>query len=168
MSIQIEASYSKKLGLPNFSSHSFMVTVRAEVTSLRRLEAESGRLYRLLQDSVDKQVEQVGFLPDATKYGLLPSEPPVIHDATSNHARVAAGASSSASSEKQRALIEKLAKEQKFTAEDLDGIAERLFQLPLSRLNRKQTSEFISELLTLAGPPRRNGAQRPAVSVESR
>src|SRR5436190_13378231 len=65
MSIQIEATYSKKLGLPNFSSHSFMISVRTEVSSLRRLETESARLYRVLQESVDKQVQQVGFLPDA-------------------------------------------------------------------------------------------------------
>src|SRR5436190_9003976 len=71
MSIQIEATYSKKLGLPNFSSHSFMISVRAEVSSLRRLETESTRLYRVLQSSVDKEVQQVGFLPDATKYGML-------------------------------------------------------------------------------------------------
>ena len=71
MSIQIEASYSKKLGLPNFSSHSFMVTVRGEVANLRRLESESARLYRVLQSSVDERVKPVGSLPDATRYGMV-------------------------------------------------------------------------------------------------
>src|SRR2546423_1070790 len=92
MSIQIEATYSKKLGLPNFSSHSFMISVRAEVSSLRRLETESARLYRVLQTSVDKEVQQVGFLPDATKYGMLIDGKSVHNGASKNGHRSASTA----------------------------------------------------------------------------
>src|SRR3954447_2903355 len=111
MSIQIEATYSKKLGLPNFSSHSFMISVRAEVSSLRRLETESARLYRVLQTSVDKEVQQVGFLPDATKYGMLVDGKAGQNGGSKNGHRspvIPASASDvTQPSDKQRALIEK-------------------------------------------------------------
>ena len=167
MSIQIEATYSKKLGLPNFSSHSFMISVRAEVSSLRRLETESARLYRVLQTSVDAEIKEAGFLPDATKYGMLVDGKVSQNGAARNGHRSAAApvatADASHSSEKQKTLIAKVAKEQKFTAEDLDGIAQRLFKLPLAQLDRKQTSSFITELLVIAGPPRfRKASGRPA------
>src|SRR4051794_39314692 len=71
MSTQINFSYAKKLSLPHFGSHSFMVTVSAEISSLRRLETEAKRVYALLQNSVDEQLKAVGFLPDTTKYGML-------------------------------------------------------------------------------------------------
>jgi len=168
--IQLEATYAKKLGLPNFSSHSFMISVRAEVASLRRLETESARLYRVLQTSVDKEVQQVGFLPDATKYGMLVDGKGAQNGSSKNghSASVvpASAADAAHASDKQKTLIEKVAKREKFTAEDLDGIAQRLFKLPLAHLDRKQTSGFISELLLIAGPPRfRKPSGRPAIAV---
>jgi hypothetical protein len=167
MSIQIEASYSKKLGLPNFSSHSFMISVRAEVSSLRRLESESAKLYRVLQTAVDAEIKEAGFLPDATKYGLLVDGKAGQNGASSNgHHTFAAPVAAPNASEKQKTLIAKVAKEQKFTAEDLDGIAQRLFKLPLAKLDRKQTSGFITELLLIAGPPRfRKSSGRPAAEA---
>ena len=66
MAIILEAAYSKKLGLPNYSSHSFVVSIRTELSDLTQVEAESARLYALLQQSVDNEIRQVGFLPDAT------------------------------------------------------------------------------------------------------
>ena len=70
MAIELQATYSKKLGLPNYSSHCFVVSLRTELTDLSQVEAESARLYVLLQQSVDNQVQEVGFLPDATTYGM--------------------------------------------------------------------------------------------------
>jgi hypothetical protein len=63
MAIVLEANYSKKLGLPGYSSHQFSVTLRTEVADLSQVEAESARLHTLLQSSVDKQIEKVGYLP---------------------------------------------------------------------------------------------------------
>jgi hypothetical protein len=158
MSIQIEATYSKKLGLPNFSSHSFMISVRAEVSSLRRLETESARLYRVLQTSVDKEVQQVGFLPDATKYGMLVDGKAGQNGSSKNGygSAVAPVSVSDAAqpSEKQKTLIGKVAKREKFTPDDLNRMAQTLFQRPVDELDRRQTSAFITELLMLSGPPR--------------
>ena len=70
MAIILEAAYSKKLGLPNFSSHSFVLSIRVELSDLTQVEEESARLYSLLQQSVDNEIRQVGYLPDATSYGM--------------------------------------------------------------------------------------------------
>lgn len=165
--IQIQATYAKKLGLPNFSSHSFMVSVSAEVSSLRRLETEAKRVYALLQSSVDEQLKAVGFVPDTTKYGMLVEGEGARNGASNNGQHTPATPVSQTgaaeASDKQKVLIEKVAKREKFTAEDLDGIAKRLFGSPLAELDRKQTSGFITELLLIAGPPRfRKASRRPA------
>jgi hypothetical protein len=170
--IQIEASYSKKLGLPNFSSHSFMVTVRAEVSSLRRLETESTRLYRLLQSSVDKQVQQVGFLPDATKYGMLPEET----DTQLNGAAAAPVSSEPrpngdwSCSDKQRKLIETTTKRMQLSPADLDALARHVCELPVRQLGKGQASLLISELFAMDGRPvqrtaGRNGTKHVSVTT---
>jgi len=145
-----------------------MISVRAEVSSLRRLETESARLYRVLQSSVDKEVQQVGFLPDATRYGML-VDGKAGQNGSSKNGNGSAAASGPAAdttqpSDKQRALIEKVAKREKFTADDLNRMAETLFQRPLDQLDRKQTSAFITELLMLAGPPRFRRAPKPSTA----
>ncbi len=71
MAIIFEAAYSKKLGLPNYSSHSYVVSVRVELRDISQVPEESTKLYRMLQEAVDKDIEAVGFMPDATKYGML-------------------------------------------------------------------------------------------------
>ena len=70
MAVILEAAYSKKLGLPNYSSHSYVVSIRTELADLTQVEAESARLYTLLQQSVDNEIQQVGFLPDGSTYGM--------------------------------------------------------------------------------------------------
>jgi hypothetical protein len=63
MAIQLEANYSKKLGLPGYSSHQYSVTLRLEVGDIKQVEAESARLYALLQGCVDRDIQEAGFLP---------------------------------------------------------------------------------------------------------
>ncbi len=63
MAIQLEANYSKKLGLPGYSSHQYSVTIRIELGDIKQVEAESARLYTLLQGCVDRDIQQTGFLP---------------------------------------------------------------------------------------------------------
>jgi hypothetical protein len=65
MALQIEANYSKKIGLPGYSSHQFSITLRAELTDISQVEAESSRLYALLQSSVDRELQQQGYVPGA-------------------------------------------------------------------------------------------------------
>lgn len=170
MGIQIEASYSKKLGLPNFSSHSFMITVRAEVSSLRRLESESSRLYRLLQESVDRQVKEVGFLPDGTTYGMLqPAKPVNGSVAEPANSKPVSGANGAwHCSDKQRGFIERTAKRMRLSAGDLDHVANDLFKLPASQLDKRQASRLIDELFAIDGRPapgqNTNGSAAPAAA----
>jgi hypothetical protein len=65
MALQIEANYSKKIGLPGYSSHQFSITLKAELTDISQVEAESSRLYALLQSSVDREIQKTGYLPTA-------------------------------------------------------------------------------------------------------
>ncbi len=46
MAIVIEANYSKKLGLPAYSSHSYSVTIRSEVADLSQVESGVSQLVR--------------------------------------------------------------------------------------------------------------------------
>ena len=63
MALQIEANYSKKIGLPGYSSHQFSITIKSELTNISQVEAESSRLYALLQSSVDLEIQKTGYLP---------------------------------------------------------------------------------------------------------
>src|SRR4051794_24483219 len=61
--ITLECNYQKKIGLPQYSSHQFSVTLRTEIADLVNVKTESARLYALLQQSVDTSLQQPGFLP---------------------------------------------------------------------------------------------------------
>ena len=65
MALTIEANYSKKVGLPGYSSHQFSLSLKAEITDLNQVPAEAARLYRLLQDGVDTSIKEIGWLPEA-------------------------------------------------------------------------------------------------------
>ena len=76
MALVMEANYSKKLGLPGYSSHQYMVTVRTELGDMNQVAAESSRLYALLQSSVDHEIQKTGWLPD--------NQPIPIHNGNGN------------------------------------------------------------------------------------
>src|ERR1700733_1439695 len=67
--ITLECNYSKKIGLPGYSSHQFSITLRAEITDLNQVQPESARLYTLLQKGVDSSIQSVGFLPGSNGIG---------------------------------------------------------------------------------------------------
>ncbi len=71
MAIKFIANYSKRLGLPGFSSHQFSVSLETELVSLADVPAESARLYELLQTDVDARIQQTGFVPPLD-YGMVP------------------------------------------------------------------------------------------------
>jgi hypothetical protein len=43
----IEANYSKKLGLPGYSSHQYSLTLRAEVSDVSQVSSKSQELHSL-------------------------------------------------------------------------------------------------------------------------
>jgi hypothetical protein len=67
MAIKLSANYSKKLGLPQYSSHSFSASVEVELTDITQVEQEIQKLYELLQHSVDQEIQNVGFVPQGQR-----------------------------------------------------------------------------------------------------
>jgi len=72
MAIIMISNYSKKLGLPGYSSHMFSVSIQTELSSKDDVPAETERLYDLLQSNVDSQIQKVGFVP-SYDYGIEPA-----------------------------------------------------------------------------------------------
>ena len=172
MPIILVGTYSKKLGLPNFSSHSFTVSLSTEITELSQAEGEASKLYSLLQQSVDRELSDVGYLPDATVYGmngsangngrqLAPDEPA---NGPANARRIRCNGEAHrentwACSDKQRDLIEKIVRENELDRREVDGLAKEMFDgAGVRQLNRLQASGFIKELLERHGGQRRDRA----------
>ena len=59
MAITLEANYSKKLGLPGYSSHQYMITLKTELADLSQVDAESSDVGedKLLYGAVKGMVE---------------------------------------------------------------------------------------------------------------
>ena len=70
MPVILAITYQKKLGLPNYSSHSCSVSLTVEIPDVSVVGQETSRIYELLQSSVDAEIQNVGFMPDATTYGM--------------------------------------------------------------------------------------------------
>jgi hypothetical protein len=72
MAIKLIANCSKRLGLPNYSSHRFSVSGETELVTADDIPGESARLYQLLQNIVDGQMQNTGFVPP-DDYGIIPT-----------------------------------------------------------------------------------------------
>ncbi len=154
MAVILQMTYSKKLGLPNFSSHSCSVSIQSEIPDLGQVTGEVKRLYALTQDAVDREIQEVGYLPDATTYGMLPAED------GNNEARESRNKADTAwvCSAKQRDLIEKIVRENGLDRHEVDELAKARFDgAGVRQLNRLQASGLIDELLERHGVQRRGG-----------
>jgi hypothetical protein len=179
MAIVLEAHYAKKLGLPNFSSHQYAVTIRTELTDLSQVEAESARLYRTLQDAVDREIQEVGFMPDATRYGMnngnghVGSAPDGNGRARNGHGNPTNPSENAPDggnggnggdrwrcSDKQREFIERIVREKGLDKNEVERLAVEMFAAGVKQLDRLQASGLIDELLERHGDGRRNGKQR--------
>ena len=176
MAIHLEANYAKKLGLPNYSSHQYTVSIRTELTDLSQVEAESARLYRLLQDAVDREIQEVGFIPDATTYGMNPpaangagehyrnsgngNGPAPRRQENGNGNGAANGNGQWRCSEKQQQLIEKIVRENHLDKRDVEQLSMDMFGAGVKQLDRLQASGLIDELLERHGN-KPGGQKRP-------
>jgi hypothetical protein len=153
MAITIEANYSKKLGLPEYSSHQYSITVRTEVTDLSQIEAESNRLYGLLQTSVDNEMQNPGWLPGDAR------QPQAANPAQARNQNANATAVKWKCSDPQRELIVKIAREHDLTYSDLDALAQARCRVDVTELNKLQASAVIDELLSVYGTGPRTGGK---------
>lgn len=141
MAITLEANYQKRLGLPNYSSHAYSVTVKTEVSNLSKIDEASQRLYRQLQDAVDRDIQETGFLPGNEEL------PPVASFERKPSARVQSQPDQWNCSAKQQGLIERLMREHKIDPEEVEKLALFRFKTDLTGLNKMQASGLIDELI---------------------
>ena len=147
MAVNIELTYGKKLGLPEYSSHNFSVSLKAEVARLEDVPGEVERVYQILQASVDGQIVNAGFVPGAN------AKPPV---STGNGGDTKAWRCS----DKQRELVLKIIRENGIDRAEVEQLAVSRFGHGVTQLNKLEASGLIDELLGKTG---RNGRKDGAV-----
>lgn len=153
MAIKLIANYSKRLGLPGYSSHQFSVSVETELVTTDDVPAEADRIYRLLQSNVDEQIQATGFVPPAD-YGMEPdsgqhAEPGKV-TTLSDHWRC---------SDKQKDLILKLVDEHQLDRNEVDHLARQRFGKGVKQLNKVEASGLIDELLENHGSRSQSNGQ---------
>lgn len=157
--ITLEANYSKKIGLPGYSSHQFSVSLKTELADVSQVQAESTRLYGLLQQSVDSSIQQVGFLP--TQNGNGHGNDNGNGNKTGNGNGHAPGPEGDRwnCSAKQRELILKITDEHKLDKTKVDQLALDRFGAGVKQLNKLQASGLIEELLEQTGQSKPRNAR---------
>lgn len=162
MALIVTTDYSKKLGLPGFSSHQFSVSIQTELTDLDRVPGEVARLYQLLQQAVDREIQQTGFVP-ADGYGETQRSLPASNGNGPSNGNGHHPDSDPVwqCSDRQRELIIGLATELNLDDESLDKRSERLFRRPAYQLNKLCASGLISDLLAEAGTRRQREGRNP-------
>ena len=160
MAVKLIANYSKRLGLPGYSSHQFSVSVETELNTTDDIAYEAERLYHNLQSNVDGQIQQTGFVPPHD-YGM---ETPA-QQATPQPTNVLPIASEAAwqCSPKQQELILKLISENNLDKGEIEQQSRQRFSKGVKQLNKLEASGLIEELFEMTGknnsrnrPPRRN------------
>lgn len=175
MAITLEANYAKKLGLPNFSSHQYCVTIRTELTDLSQVAEESARLYRLLQDAVDHEIQEVGFMPDASRYGMNNGTATPTNGGSNGHSTNGNGNGTNGYSRQaapksngdawnctdgQKGFVLRIINESKLDKNEVESMAQQLFGIGVKELDKLQASQLIEELLEKTGK-KTNGRRSP-------
>ena len=163
MAIKLIANYSKRLGLPGYSSHQFSVSVETELVTTDDVASESARLYQRLQSTVDEQMLNPGFVAPST-YGM---DPPA-DSAASHHADIPPTNVTQwqrgpawKCSDKQKDLILKLVEEHQLDKADVEALAVERFGKGVRTLNKVEASGLIDELLdTHGGESHQGGSKR--------
>ncbi len=147
MAIKLIANYSKRLGLPGYSSHQFSVSVETELVTTDDVAAESGRLYQRLQTTVDEQMLTTGFVPPGD-YGMQTNGSDASTAKTVTHIH---DNDRWRCSDKQRELILKLVDEHQLDRHEVDHLARQRFGKGVKQLSKLEASGLIDELLETHG-----------------
>ena len=146
-----EANYSTKIVLPVYSRHQFSVTLKSELSDVSQVEQESARLYDVLQNSVDSNIQQIGFLPGEAKSNGNGNG----HQNGSGHHKPQDD--KWACSDKQKELILKITDENKLDKAKVDQLAQDRFGKGVKALNKLEASGLIEELLEQTGQSKPRG-----------
>ncbi len=168
MAIRLIANYSKKLGLPGFSSHQFSVSVETELITTDGVAAEVARLYQLLQSNVDGQIQCTGFVPPK-EYGFDPAEASGAVDRKPGDPPGGGWQQGPAwkCSDRQRDLILKLVEEHQLDKAAVEALATERFGKGVRHLNKVEASGLIDELLDAHGGTDRQGRGEPPTGSAS-
>jgi hypothetical protein len=159
MAVILNITYSKKLGLPGYSSHSCSVSLTVEIDRKEMAAEESAKLYSLLQSAVDENIKTVGWMPDTGAYGL--PENGAGNNGHSNGNGKAPPFRWSCT-EGQKNFINRLVQEHSLNKDDVEGTAQQMFNTSVRQLNKMQASQLIEHLLEHTGqPPQRNRWRKP-------
>lgn len=156
MAIKLSANYSKKLGLPQYSSHSFAASVEIELSDISQVEGEVQKLYQLLQNSVDQEIQHPGFVPVTNDRPQSNGQQRPQNNINGQHPQARPVGDSWNCTDGQKGFILRIVNENpgvtKQVAEDL---SRQLFGIGVTQLNKMQASQLIEELLVKAGKPAR-------------
>jgi hypothetical protein len=158
MAVKLIANYSKRLGLPGYSSHQFSVSVETELVTTDDVAGEARRLYELLQSNVDGQIQTTGFVPPAD-YGM--DEPNTPGGDRHNGNRSGPLNGRWKCSDKQRDLILKLVDEHRLDKQEVEELALERFGKGVRALGKLEASGLIDELLEAHGGRNGSNGQRP-------
>ena len=159
MAIKLIANYSKRLGLPGYSSHQFSVSVETELVTTDDVASESERLYQRLQNTVDEQMLHTGFVPPAD-YGMDPATSAPQANGNEGPATNVANWQRGPAwkcSDKQKDLILKLVEEHHLDKASIEALAVERFSKGVRQLNKVEASGLIDELLDTHGGENRKG-----------
>lgn len=146
--ITLEANYSKKIGLPGYSSHQFSVTLKSELADVSKVEQESARLYNILQNSVDNNIQQVGYLPTEAKPSSNGNSHANGHtNGNGHHRNVRPVEEPWKCSPKQKELIIKITDENRLDKNAVEQLAQDRFSKGVKQLNKLEASGLIEELI---------------------
>ena len=138
MAILLEFNYGKKLGLPNFSSHNFGVSMKAEVNDPEAIPEEAERVYSILQQSVDREIANPGFVPSGNDKAM---------QVQTNGNNAKTDPDDWNCTIRQRGLILSILERNDLNAEVVEDLADDLCGKPMSDLNKGQVSAVITEVL---------------------
>ena len=153
--ITLECNYSKELGLPGYSSHQFSITLRTEIADLTQMQAESSRLYQLLQQGVNTSIKETGYLPTNGNGNGRGNGQGQGKGGNGNSQTGDNGAWNC--SEKQQNLILKITDENKLDKNEVEALAQERFGKGVKALNKLEASDLIEELLEQTGQNKGRG-----------
>lgn len=153
MALKLIANYSKRLGLPNYSSHQFSVCVETEISNIDDVAGEISRLYDTLQKSVGEEIQSTGFVPDQG-YGITVQAPaktrssiPPTNGMNGNGSNSHNNGSGWHCSDKQRDLILKLVGQHGLDKQDNEDLSQQMFGAAVNDLNKLKASGLIDRIL---------------------
>jgi hypothetical protein len=161
MAVKLIANYAKKLGLPGYSSHQFSISVETELTNVEDIAGTSERLYKQLQDAVDEQMQNYGYVPP-DGYGMAPETDRAPRNGASGngsngyrngngHQASPPAADRWNCTDGQKGLILRLVHEHQLDKNEVEAMAQQLFGCGVTAMDKMQASQLIEDLLEKVG-----------------